>query len=398
MTPRFYSPELMETAVQTTGLNDFGDIVFEDGLKALVDSINEIVHSFYDQAVQYLRAALIQILANRLQVTELIRNHPDVLNEKIIQPMIITGLPRSGTTLLQTLIALDPACRYLRNWESAMAICPPPELINSATDPRIRTYHEFMNGLLQTVPILKAINGINFMSGGTAECQNLMAHAFRNLGYSAGFGLRSYAEWLVDCDMRPGYQYHHLLLKVLQWRCPNERWVLKAPMHLFALDVLLSQYPDARIVFTHRDPFAAMASGSSLVYNWASICWQHPDRRHIGRWFPKLWDKALKKALLVRDGKDPEQFVDVYHQDLIDDPLEAVTAIYRHFGLAVSPGHRNRIQTWLRDNPRSSFGMHSYAPHDYGLDRAREEDRFKFYLDRFGAKHYDAWAQSDQRL
>jgi hypothetical protein len=393
MTSRFSSLELMETAVRTTGLNDFGDIVFEDGLNVLVDSINEIVHSCYDQAIQYLRAALIQTLANRLQVTELIRNHPEVLNEKIVRPMIITGLPRTGTTLLQTLIALDPACRYLRNWESAMAICPPPELLNSAADPRIRAYHEFMSGVFQNVPILKAINGINFLSGGTAECQNLSAHAFRNLGYCAGFGLRTYGEWLVDCDMRPGYQYHHLLLKVLQWRCPNERWVLKAPMHLFALDVLLNQYPDARIIFTHRDPVAAMASGSSLVYNWAAICWQHPDPFRIGEWFPKIWEKALKKALLARDAHSPEQFVDVFHQDLIDDPLAAVSAIYRHFGLEVSPGHRYRIKTWLRDNPRTSFGKHSYAPDDYGLDRAREEDRFGFYLDRFGAR-----AHSGQRL
>lgn len=380
---RFSVSQLMAAAVESINLNDFGEIAFEDGLEVLVRSIHDDV-DFHDPVAQYLQTSLVQILKNRLEVTALIHQHPEILDEQINKPMIITGLPRSGTTLLQTLIALDPACRYLRNWESAMNICPPPELFNSVVDPRIQAYHGFMTDLFQQVPILKGINGINFMSGGTAECQNLMAHAFRNLGFSAGFGLSSYAQWLADCDMRPGYQYHHLLLRLLQWRWPNERWVLKAPMHLFALDALLAQYPDARIVFTHREPFAAMVSGSSLVYNWTTVFWQQPDSRRIGEWFPDLWDKALHKALSVRDKQDAGQFADVFHQDLTRDPVGTVASIYEHFGLKVSSGHRQRMNAWLRDNPRSSFGMHPYAPEDYGLVQAREDDRFAFYRKRFG--------------
>jgi Sulfotransferase family len=379
----FTTQNLMESAAQSTDLTDFGEITFRDGLDALVDAINT-KSDLHEQTRHYLRAKIVQILENRLQVTHLVQHHPEILDEKISEPVIITGLPRSGTTILQTLIALDPACRFLRNWESAMNICPPPQLLHSATDPRIQAFHNTVDGLLQTMPALRAINGLNFIAGGTAECQNLMAHAFRSFEFCAGFGLQSYGEWLLTCDMRPGYQYHKLLLKVLQWKSPNERWVLKAPMHLIALETLLDEYPDARIVFTHRDPFMAMLSGSSLVYNWSTLASQHPDKKAIGHWFPGLWEKAMQNALTARDRWGQDRIIDIYFDKLNADPVGTVTSIYEHFGLTVSQGHLKRMQSWLRDNPRSSFGNHSYAADDFGLIPEKEERRFSFYKERFG--------------
>ena len=242
MNDRLSSQALLESAVQSTGLENFGSIPFKDGLEALVVAINGN-NDFYENAWQYLQAKILQILENRLQVEALVQRHPEILEEKIVAPMIITGLPRTGTTILQTLMALDPACRFLRNWETAMNICPPSRLLHSDTDPRIQAFHQTIEGLLQAVPALRPINGLNFMAGGTAECQNLMANAFRSFEYCAGFGLPAYGEWLLSCDMRPGYQYHKLLLQVLQWQCPNAYWVLKAPMHLISLDSLLNTYP-----------------------------------------------------------------------------------------------------------------------------------------------------------
>jgi hypothetical protein len=382
MHDRLSSQELMESAVRSTGLTDFGSIPFKDGLEALIAAING-EKEFDDNACQYLQAKILQILKNRLEVEALVQRNPEILEEKIVAPMIITGLPRTGTTILQTLMALDPACRFLRNWESAMNICPPPKLLHGDTDPRIQVFHQTIEGLLRMAPALRPINGLNFMAGGTAECQNLMAHAFRSFEYCAGFGLREYGEWLLSCDMRPGYRYHKLLLQVLQWQCPNEYWVLKAPMHLISLDSLMDTYPDARIVFTHRDPFTAMISGASLVYNWSTLASANPDKKEIGKWFPRLWEKALVNSLGDRGRWPQDRFFDLYFDKLVSNPVEAVNSIYEHFGLALGYGHRIRMKAWLRDNPKSSLGVHSYAAEDFGMIRDDEDLRFSAYRQRF---------------
>lgn len=382
MSTYFSSQELMDEAIQSTDLSDFGEIPFEDGLAALVDATNAHEH-YHPNTAFYLRSKIVQILSNRLQVTRLIREKPAIENEKIVKPLIIVGLPRSGTTILQTLIALDPNSRFLRNWESAMNIIPPPRLLHTDADPRITAFHHTIEGILQTAPVLKAINGLNFIAGGTAECQNLMAHAFRSMEYCAGFGLQSYGEWLLSCDMTPGYRYHKLLLKILQHHLPNERWILKAPMHLIALDQLLDEYPDARLVFTHRDPVTAMLSGTSLVHHWMALASEQPEKKEIGRWFSRLWESALQNALRMRGEYEQDHFIDVYFDRLNADPVGTVERIYTHFGLTVSPGHQERMRVWLRDNPRSSFGRHAYSADEFDLNPQIEEKRFSFYKRRF---------------
>ena len=372
----------MGEAIESTKLTDFGEIPFEDGLEALLDSMNS-QNNFHENTTGYLRAKIVQILANRLQINALIHSNPRILEEEIEKPIIIAGLPRSGTTILQTLIALDPNSRFVRNWESALNICPPPRLLHSDTDSRIQTFHQTIEMLLQMSPSLNAINGLNFIAGGTAECQNLMAHAFRSMEFCAGFGLRSYGEWLVSCDMKPGYACHKLLLKVLQYQWPNERWVLKAPMHLIAFDLLMDAYPDARLVFTHRDPLTSMLSAASLVYNWSKLAMPCPEKKQIGRWFSDIWEKAMQKALKAREKQKQKNIKDVYFGELNADPIETVKAIYAHFGLTVSCGHEKRMGVWLRDNPRSSFGKHSYVADDFGLSREAEEQRFAFYKTKF---------------
>ncbi|MBU1342765.1 MAG: sulfotransferase, partial [Proteobacteria bacterium] len=308
---------------------------------------------------------------------------PQILEEKIEQPIIITGLPRTGTSLLQILLSLDPTTRFIRNWESSMAICPPPELVHSSTDPRIQAYHLAMEGFFGVMPKLRGINGINFMAGGPAECQNLMAHEFIHFGYSAGSSLFSYGEWLSECNMAHAYQYHKKLLQVLQWKMPDEKWVLKAPMHLFGLDHLLETYPDARVVFTHRDPIKAMSSGASMVYHWTLFSTQQADTAAIGKWWPKIWAKGMERALKVRDNFNPTQFFDLYHKNFSQDPIGAVHEIYDHFNLCVGKGHLRRMQAWLRDNPRSRFGNHDHTPAQFELNPKKVKEQFQFYCDRF---------------
>ena len=372
----------MESAVKASGLEDFGGHTFEQGLDALVDSLNHDLE-LTECTAAYFQQVITQILVNRLQVTQLIKDHPEIMEEQIKAPVFITGLPRTGTTVTQTLMALDPLSRFLRNFESAGAVCPPPPLFPHLPDPRIQAGHDAMEGLFSMGPGLRGINGINFMALGTAECQNLMAHEFVHAGWSAGSSLFGHGNWVGDCDMTRAYAWHKRLLRMFQWKLPNEHWVLKAPIHLFGLEALLAAYPDARIVFTHRDPFKAMVSGVSMVSHWTRVTTGRADIPALAQWYPALWARGLERALNVRDKLDDGQVVDVFHSDLGRDPAGSVEKIYRHFDIPFSRTARKRMQVWLRDNPRSRFGSHVCDAAELNLDPDRERERFGFYLNRF---------------
>ena len=378
---KLVSQSFIEHAVKTSGLEDFGGDTFKLGLDALISSLNNDL-DLSEGTAAYFQQTITQILVNRLQVTQLMKDHSEILGEEVKSPIFITGLPRTGTTIAQTLMALDPSSRFLRNFESAGAVCPPPPLMPHEPDPRIQASHDSMEGLFSMVPELRGINGINFLALGTAECQNLMAHEFVHAGWSTGSSLFSYGCWIGDCDMTPAYVWHKRLLKMLQWKSPNERWVLKAPIHLFGLETLLKTYPDARIIFTHREPFDAMMSGVSMVTHWARLTTGQVDIPAIADWYPALWAKGLQRALKVRDKLRKEQVFDLFHTDLTHDPVGSIKKIYEHFQIPFSRTVQKRMQVWLRDNPRSKFGNHVCKASELGLDPGREKERFDFYLSR----------------
>ncbi len=369
-------------AMEKTDLEDFGGQTFEEGLNVLIESLNNDI-DLSEGTAGYFQNQIHQLLLNRIEITQLIKDHPEILNERIEKPVFIVGLPRSGTTILQTLMALDPTTRYLRNFETTGPICPPAELIPESVDPRIQACHEGMEAFFAMAPVLRGINGINFMAHGTAECQNLMAHEFVQMGWSAGSSLFSHGNWVGNCNMKTAFQWHRQLLQVLQWKLPNDRWVLKAPIHLFGLDHLIETYPDSNIIFTHRNPLGAMVSGVSMAYHWTQFTTGQAEIPAIADWYPRLWAKGLERALLIKKNLDSDKCLDVFHQDLSEDPIKMVEKIYDHFDIRLSRGARKRMQTWLRDHPRSRFGNHACTPGEYGLTADREKERFSFYHDQF---------------
>lgn len=376
------SQPFLESAVKVSGLEDFGGDTFQEGLESLISSLNNDL-DLGEGTAGYFQQMITQILVNRLQVTQLIKDNPDILSEEIKAPIIIVGLPRTGTTFAQTLLALDPLSRFLRNFESSGALCPPPQLMPRVPDPRIQAGHNAMEALFSMGPELRGINGLNFMALGTAECQNLMAHEFVHAGWSAGSSLFGHGNWVGSCDMTQAYYWHKRLLQLLQWKSPNERWVLKAPIHLFGLETLLVTYPDARVIFTHRDPLEAMISGVSMVSHWTRLTTGQVDIPAIANWYPALWAKGLRRALEVRDNLREEQVYDVFHTDLSQDPIGSMEKIYVHFDIPFSRTAEKRMHVWLRDNPRSKFGNHFYNAAELGMEPDLETERFDFYLNRF---------------
>lgn len=216
---KLLSQPFIDNAVNTSGLEDFGGDTFKQGLEALISSLNNDL-DLAEGTAGYFQQMITQTLVNRLQVTQLIKDHPEILSEEIKAPIFITGLPRTGTTIAQTLMALDPLSRFLRNFESAGAVCPPPPLMPQVPDSRIQACHDAMEGLFTMGPALRGINGINFMPLGTAECQNLMAHEFVHVGWSAGSSLFGHGNWVGDCDMTQAYGWHKRLLQVFSGNYP----------------------------------------------------------------------------------------------------------------------------------------------------------------------------------
>jgi hypothetical protein len=377
------SGSFITQASKATGLEDFGGPSFKEGLNVLIDSLNHDIE-LAEGTAGYFQNLILQILKNRLEVIQLIKDHPEILEETIETPIFILGLPRSGTTILHTLMALDPTARYLRNFESVGPICPPEELIPDSIDPRIQACHESMEGIFAMAPVLRGINGINFMAQGTAECQNLMAHEFVHMGWSCGSSLFAHGNWVSECRMQPAYDWHRRLLQVLQWKLPNERWILKAPMHLFRLADLLEIYPDARIVFTHRNPVDAMISGISMVYHWTQFTTGQENLRAIADWYPGLWAKGLKRALNVMKDVNPDHVHHISHSSLSASPIQVVAEINDTFGMRFSRGHEKRMRTWLRDHPRTKFGEHDHAKSIRDkIDWVKVSEQFEFYNDRF---------------
>ena len=375
------TPEgLLEEASQQAGLDDFGDPSFREGLGLLVSS--------YEQEARLnalgrgaVRGRLTQFLVNRLKLHDWLFRHPEILEEAIERPIFILGLPRTGTTLLHDLLALDPLSRAPLHWE-AEEPCPPPQLFHTATDPRIQTAHAKLQALDALAPEMKVIHPM--AAGAPTECMTLLIHEFKSLEFECQAWVPTYGAWFSHCDKASAYRLHRKLLQLLQWRSPTETWVLKAPTHLFGLDALLAEYPDARIIFTHRDPLKVVASQASLIAVASRLLSDEVDPHRIASWWSEKTATGLTKATAVRDGRGPEAFFDLQYHELVRDPVGAVQRAYARFGREVTPAHERRMRAWLRDNPSDKHGRHRYTLEQFGLDAERENRRFSAYRERFG--------------
>lgn len=376
---------LIDQAKNSTGLNDFAGNSFKEGLGVLIESVNNVPGNG-EGFRTYFQHIILGLLSGRLQLVEYLKKNPEIEKEEIEKPIIIVGLPRSGTTFLHTLLSLDPLSRYIRNYESFPPFCPPPELMPHSVDPRLQGCHENLEGMFSSAPHLRGINGINFMAQGTAECQNFTAAEFVHMGWSVGSSLFDYGSWVAECDMQTAYGWHKKLLQLLQWKLPNERWVLKAPMHLFGLSRLLEEYPDAKVIFTHRDPVQAMISGVSMTCQWTEFTTGQADVDRIKKWYMSVWEKGLQRAMEVKERMEDHQCIDVSHQALLEDPLPTVEKVYTHLDIPYTAIAKKRMHIWLQDNPRSRFGTHACSSQKHGVEASEVKKQFEFYLKRYDFK------------
>ena len=380
---RLDEASLLTEAAANTGLDDFGADDFREPLRIFLAALEEEAKLHFIGRV-LARADVLNLLENRLRMTDARKRQPEIAAERIERPLFITGMPRTGTSVLHELLGRDPANRVPLAWEVRMP-CPPPEAASYAGDPRIEIADREIRFWDQVVPEYAAMHEL----GATipVECIMLTAHSFRSDQLSGAHQVPRYATWLAGADLRPAYACHREMLQLLQWRTPAARWVLKAPSHLSSLAALFAVYPDARVVQTHRDPLQVMASVVSILFGTAWVRSDEVDADLLLQWFGgESCAHMLAKAVALRDSGavDAEQFFDVRYCDLTRDPFGTIAGVYEHFGLAYGAEAESRMRAYLAAKPKGRHGAHRYAFADTGFDLETERRRFAAYQERFG--------------
>ena len=372
---------LLDKACAQTGLDDFGDDSFRGALQVLLRAYEtEAELSFVGRICVHEDS--LRLLKNRLRLVADRRRHPAIAAEVIRRPLFITGLPRSGTTFLHALLAQDPAHRAPQVWE-VMHPSPPPEKASYATDPRITTTARELKWLDLLMPDFKKVHLIGARL--PQECIAITSHDFRSYSFETMYTVHSYRVWHDSQDKRPEYEFHRQFLQHLQWRCPGQRWVLKAPGHLLALEALLQVYPDAGIVLTHRDPLKVLASCASFTEVLRHAFSDQVDKVSMARQVQQRWEEGAGLAVKHRqEGSLQQQLFDVHYVELLRDPMSMVRRIYGFFDLELSDAAETAMERFLLANPKNKGGVHRYSLEEFGLDPETERRRFQFYLDFFG--------------
>ncbi len=378
--PRITAARTMRAARRQTGLDDWGEVPFEEGLRRLVASFRREAgaHVFARRAFRDMCA---RQAAVRLEIQDWLRREPGIAETPVTAPVFVVGLPRTGTTLLHNLLSLDAAARPLLYWEQETP-APPPDPERHNGDPRIKASERGLGQLMRLAPELPAVH--NMAARAPEECNGLLENCFASHRFFLIHNTPSYMDWLRDADLRGVYGFHKRQLQMLSWKFPARRWTLKAPSHLFYLDDLLAVYPDANIVIAHREPAQALPSICSLALMFRRLSNPASDPLLAGRQLPALLAHGWQKAMAVRRRVDSARFLDISYRRLTAEPVQTIRDIYDHFGLAYSDAMETAVNRWLADNRQHKHGVHRYSLDQFGLTDDGVRGLFAEYRREYG--------------
>jgi Sulfotransferase family len=376
---------LAEAARRTGGLDDLGDGPFVEPLALFLHAL-EGEARLNDMGRLIAQERVLQHTVNRLLYVEDRKRHPEIADERIERPVFIIGFPRTGTTILHDILAQDPDSRAPITWE-VMFPSPPPEAATFATDPRIAQAAALLPNPETETERDRKFRAMHPMGAQlTQECVVMMGEAMCTPLFHNQFRVPSYEDWVdAEADWAPVYAFHERQLQHLQWRNARDRWVLKTGAHMWGLEHLLRTYPDARIVFTHRDPVKSVTSYASLTSLVREAGSDDVDPFEIARDWTGRLRGVVEHALDVRNsGSYPDAiFYDMYFPNFVAEQFAEVERIYDALGLPMTDEGAARMRAFIADNPKGKHGLHLYTPEEYGIDPEAVRRDFRFYIEQF---------------
>ena len=369
-------PELIEEAAERAG-PWVGDVPFAGTLELLVDSCRRTA-ALNATGRQVLQKAAVRHLRNLRYLQTYLDAHPEVADRRLEAPLVVTGLPRTGTTLLHNLLACDPDHRVLRFWE---ALHPVPPGAGGPTAEALQAQAQrWLASFYRLVPEFRAIHGAT--PTGPEECDALLQNTFASQHFDDMFDARDYSRWVATAPLKEEYGHYALQLKVLSAQ-PATTWALKSPSHLGHLDALVAALPGVTVAICHRHPHQAVPSYASLIAALRRAYSDDVRPEVVGRQALERGAVAMERAMEVRASSGDTAFVDVSYRQLVRDPISVVRDVYDRRGGPLPPAVEERMRQWVRANPQHRHGAHRYGLDQFGLTAAEVDAAFRAYLARY---------------
>lgn len=369
---------ILDAARRRTGLRDWGSEDFLVPMARILEDAQTAGFSALARCV--VRQTFIAAVSNRLRLEAWYRAHPKAADERIERPVFILGFPRTGTTLLQNLLALDPGARALRFWElqSPVPVDDDPVVDRKR---RLRTARATLQAAYFVAPEMEFVHEIGPETA--EECWPLFANTFAVLNWDIAGGLRGYGAWLLQQDMRGPYGEYRRQLQMMAHHQPTGRFVLKCPEHLWFIDALLAVFPDAAIVWTHRDPFDSVASYCSLISLNRRMLHGRIDHPAIGAHIAQAFSEGVSLAMQARARHPQARFFDVAFHELVRDPKAVVRQLKGALDIPQHPDQDAHIDAWLEGERKDKRGAHHYDAGRFGLEPEAVYERFAAYIHQY---------------
>lgn len=368
---------LMETALRATGRKRFADESFTVALERLIEALgSEAELGVFGHFAA--RFDLLRCLTNLLRMDKAEERDPRILERSVGRPVFITGLPRSGSTFLHSLLALDPANAVPRSWQ---LIYPYPRREASFAGDHRRARVARQLALFRLLsPGLARMHPMS--PDAPQECTDITGHVFRSLRFDTIYRILSYRDWLDQDGHELAYLFHRRFLRHLDAQGPAGRqWMLKSPDHVFALEALTKVYPEAHVVMLHRDPLKVMASVAKLTEILRRPFTARLERAEIGEEISSRWAQGVERMMAF--GSASDNVLHLYYRDIVTAPMHTVARVYRHCGLTLSAVAERRMQEYLRRVPRGGYAVHSHSLEAFGLEPLRLREQFARYVNTF---------------
>jgi len=373
---------ILEEATKRTGLSDFGADDFRERLGVWVQAIKE------DEGLgpvgrMGVQRDLVRYAANRLRFEDLMRRHPEIDDVEIERPIIIVGLPRSGTTHLLNLIAADQRLRSLPYWESVEPIPDPAEKPGAdGVDPRLARCREGYAQQDAMMPLLKNMH--DMAPEHVHEEIEVQALDFSSYELEWIATVPRWRDYYLAHDQRPHYEYMKRVLKALQWQRGPDRWILKSPQHLEQLGPLIDTFPDATVALTHRDPVSVVASAITMLCYGDRVRRKRVEPEAVAAYWADRVEKLLRRCVRDRGLLPANRSIDVMFHEFMADDIAMVDRIYALADLEMTAAARGQLDDFMAVNPRGKHGRIVYdLRRDFGIEPAALRERFRFYYDAF---------------